>query len=226
MTQPALLQQSRAFSLRSSISRAAAWIGRASAVVPPRSVGERSTPAEGLSTFEEPEEVSPVMERKEVVRARTFGAAVALLCLVSVFVQHINDVARPRPLRGVATVALAVLGATALYVWYRSRDPDRCAYSPLLLRVFGIVGVVTSFIFELHMGILSPITGVVVLGLSFFGMSRNRRSVTGLGSLVVGSYLTAGLLVAMGFIPDVGLFQMRQFAPATRVGMVLLFAGV
>jgi serine/threonine-protein kinase len=225
MAQQLFFQHERAFSPRTAISRVGAWISHASPVGTPSPVRAEPTGVRDDSEAFESEDVTPAMKQKEVVRARAFGRGVTLLSLIALVVHQVNNAGTDRPLRTATAIAIAVLGANAAYVWYRA-DPERSVYSPLLLRTFGVVAVITSFIFELNMGILSPITGVVVLGLSFFGMARSRRSVTGLGTLAIGGYCAAGLLTALEVVPDLGIFSMSHVPRATRVGMVIMFTGV
>jgi serine/threonine-protein kinase len=113
------------------------------------------------------------------------------------------------------------------YSWIRAASGQYSdSYTPGLRTVFAVVALVTSFLFEIYLGVLSPVTGVVVFGLAYFGLSQHNRLSIVLGSLAIAAYGVWGLAVATELIPDPALFSVLQMPPSLRIGLVLIMVGV
>ncbi|MBS2016374.1 MAG: serine/threonine protein kinase [Deltaproteobacteria bacterium] len=158
------------------------------------------------------------MHEAEAVRAAGFGRVVAILCLLGLAGQTAY---RGHPsLHLVMAGAQSILGAIAAWVWWRSRDPAR--YSRGVFRIFGVSAALAAVVFMHYLGVFSPVTVVVLLGLSFFAMSDDSAVVMPVASFVALSYLASALLVTGGVIPDLGLFAPRDVPPTARVAMLVM----
>jgi serine/threonine-protein kinase len=163
------------------------------------------------------------LRREEMVRLKNFAPAVFGLCLFGLIVQRFNQ-APQLTIQVPMAIALSSLGLTAAAVWWLTRNPN--VYLRPALRFFAVMAVLTSFVFEMRVGVFSPMPAVVVLGISFFGRSESRVAVWSLAGLAVVGYLVLGLLVSLDLVPDIGMFSPRNLPPGMRVGMTLSIAAV
>jgi serine/threonine-protein kinase len=159
------------------------------------------------------------MHGEEAARAAGFGRVVAILCAVGLLGQ-LGYTGHPK-LRIAMAAAQAILGIIALWVWWRARDSAR--WSHAVFRVFGLSAAIASVVFVHFLGVFSPVTVVVVMGLSFFGQAEDSKMAVPLSLAVALQYMVSALLVTFGVIPDLGLFvpkDIPQMARITMLGMV------
>ena len=186
--------------------------------VPPTSSGAAATSGTGRPVPSMAETTSAAMHAEEATRAASFGRGAALLCVVGLVGQLAYA---GHPVLSVAmAVAQATMGAVATWVWWRARDPGR--WSQGVFRVFGVTAALSSVVFMHFLGVFSPISVVVVFGLSFFGLGSDTKLVVPLSIAVVVAYLSSALLITFDVIPDLGLFVPRDVKTSARVSMLSL----
>ncbi len=159
------------------------------------------------------------MHGEEATRAAGFGRVVAILCVVGLVGQR-GYQGNPK-LRIAMAAAQSILGAVATWVWWRARDHAR--WSPTVFRIFGVTSAISSVVFIHYLGVFSPVTVVVVMGLSFFGHGDDSKIAVPLSIAVALQYLGSALLITLGIIPDLGLFvpaNVPQPAKIAMLGMV------
>ncbi len=159
------------------------------------------------------------MHGEEATRAAGFGRVVAILCFVGL-VGQLGYQGNPK-LRIAMAVAQSVLGAVAAWVWWRARDPAR--WSSAVFRIFGVASALSSVVFIHYLGVFSPVTVVIVMGLSFFGHGDDSKIAVPLSIVVALQYMISALLIALRIIPDLGLFvpaDVPQSAKIAMLGMV------
>lgn len=157
---------------------------------------------------------------EEAARAAAFGRAVAVLCLVGVFLLLIRQ--HDEVYRLIVGTTAALLGCVGAWVWYRSRDPAR--YSRNVFRFFGIASAVAALVFIFAVGVFSPMPAVVVLGFAFFGQAEDKQIIYPVAIGVVVVYTIAAVLISLDIVPDPGVFKaVSSAAPQARlsVGLVI-----
>jgi serine/threonine-protein kinase len=155
----------------------------------------------------------------DVLRLRHFARWVIVLCVVAMVVSHFQGDATL--LRGITRLALVVLGGWAAFIWWSAgRAPDYDVLRPKM-RIFGVLAVVCSFIFEIRIGMFSPVPAVVVFGMAYFARSEARRLVWVLGALVVVAYATTASLMALDVVPDPGVFTSHGLPRSVRLVAVV-----
>jgi len=102
------------------------------------------------------------------------------------------------------TLGLVAVGAVGGWVWWRARDPAR--YSKRVFRVFCVTAAIASFAFVQHLGVFSPATTAVVLGLSFFCGADDGKVIMGASLSVAFAYFLSATAITLGLLPDVGVF--------------------
>lgn len=155
------------------------------------------------------------MHDAEATRAAGFGRAVAILCVLGLLGQTAYH--GDPTLHLAMAAAQSLLGAIAAWVWWRSRDPAR--YSRSVFRVFGVSAGLASIVFMHYLGVFSPVTVVVVLGLSFFAMSDDAIYVLPIATFVVLAFFLSAVLVTFRVIPDKGLFVPNGVPRAASLAM-------
>ena len=156
------------------------------------------------------------MHGEEATRAAGFGRAVAILCVVGL-VGQLGYGGHPK-LRIAMAVAQSILGAVATWVWWRARDHAR--WSHRVFRIFGLTSALASVVFIHFLGVFSPVTVVVIMGLSFFGLGDDSKMAVPLSVGVAVTYMVSALLISLGVIPDVGLFVPKDVPRAARFAML------
>ncbi len=151
-------------------------------------------------------------------RAAAFGRVVAILCVVGLVGQL--GYAGHSTLRIAMAAAQSVLGAVAAWVWWRARDPAR--WSKTVFRVFGVTACLSAIVFMHFLGVFSPVTVVIILGLSFFGLGDDTKFIMPLSISVAVAYAVSALLVTFGVLPDHGLFVPREVPRAARIAMLFM----
>ena len=158
------------------------------------------------------------MHGEEATRAAGFGRVVAILCAIGLLGQ-LTYAGHPK-LRIAMVAAHAILGSVAAWVWWRARDHAR--WSQAVFRVFGLTAALSSVVFIHFLGVFSPVTVVVVMGLSFFGLGDDSKMALPLSILVAAQYLVSALLVTLGIIPDLGLFVPRDTPQPAKLAMLCM----
>ncbi len=162
------------------------------------------------------ETTQAAMHAEEAARAASFGRVAAILCVVGL-VGQLGYAGDPN-LRIAMAIAQSVLGSVGVWVWWRARDPAR--WSRRVFRVFGVTSALAAVVFMHFLGVFSPVTVVVVFGLSFFALGSDAALLLPLSIAVAVAYFVSALLVTFGVIPDLGLFVPRATPRAARVAML------
>jgi serine/threonine-protein kinase len=161
------------------------------------------------------------MHGEEATRAAGFGRVVAILCMVGLLAQ-LGYTGHPK-LRIAMAAAQAILGAVATWVWWRARNPAR--WSRIVFRVFGLACALACLVFIQFLGVFSPCTVVIVLGLSFFGHGDDTRVVMPVAVFVSLTYAAMALLVTFGITPDLGVFAAKDVPRVARIAMLGMVTG-
>ena len=156
------------------------------------------------------------MHGEEATRAAGFGRVVAILCAVGLLGQ-LTYAGHPK-LRIAMAAAHSILGAVATWVWWRARDPAR--WSQAVFRVFGLTAALSSVVFIHFLGVFSPVTVVVVMGLSFFGLGDDSKAALPLSIAVALQYMVSALLITLGIIPDLGVFVAKDVPSTAKLAML------
>ncbi len=182
-----------------------------------------STSASGLAVVSGARPASTVAEStlaamhgEEAMRAAGFGRVVAILCVVGL-VGQLGYEGNPK-LRIAMAAAQSILGGVATWVWWRARDHAR--WSPAVFRIFGVTSAISSVVFIHYLGVFSPVTVVVVMGLSFFGLGDDSKIAVPLSIVVALQYLVSALLITLKVIPDLGLFVPADVPPPAKFAML------
>jgi eukaryotic-like serine/threonine-protein kinase len=189
---------------------------------PPRSVdlAEPAPPAEASARPVD------VLAREEAARTRGFARALMILCAFGVTTQVFLDA--DLWLRAVMTVTLLVVGATSFWTWRLAADPP--LYTADAARVFATVAAGAAILVPYCLGVFSPAPIVVILGITFFGLGKDRLSAIGLPIVVASGYALMAGLIILGVLPDAGLMkattlpQNVQLVMAVTVPLVYLLA--
>jgi serine/threonine-protein kinase len=179
-------------------------------------------PASRIATLSETAVV--VLRGEAAQRAVTFGRAAAAVSAVGLLLQLGDYPEASRPLRVAVCAALAVFGATGLWVSRQARDPAR--YGPTTFRVFATAGLVASCVGQLYMGVFSPVAAVTALGLSFFGLGDERRTALTLCGAAIAFHFLLAILVTLDVVPDAGVFSARFVSREARVATLIMIGGV
>ncbi|MDB4935196.1 MAG: serine/threonine protein kinase [Labilithrix sp.] len=158
------------------------------------------------------------MHGEEATRAAAFGRVVAILCVIGLFGQ-LGYVGNPK-LRIAMAVAQSLLGAVAMWVWWRARDHAR--WSNGVFRVFGLAAALASVVFIHYLGVFSPVTAAIVLGLGFFGLGDDSKMALPLSIAVALQYMVSATLITLGVLPDLGLFVPKDIPRMARFAMAFM----
>jgi serine/threonine-protein kinase len=91
-----------------------------------------------------------------------------------------------------------------------------------MFRFFGISSALAAVVFMHFLGVFSPSMVAIVLGLSFFGISDDFVVAIGAGMFVAVAYLVSALLVTLGVIPDLGLFEASHVPTPAKLAMLFM----
>jgi eukaryotic-like serine/threonine-protein kinase len=156
---------------------------------------------------------------EEAARAVAFARAMTVLCLFGVAaLPFLYD--RSRPLYWPMAGTIGLLGSLGLAMWWRVRRAKR--YTRPLFRAFAFTFAFAVLFVEYDLGIFSPAPLFIVLGISYFGQSHDRRFAITVPILVAASYFLIALLVVVGVLPDIGLFSIRAASERVRLLMLVL----
>ena len=180
-------------------------------VLGPEGLGSGLRPAVTLG-----ESTLAAMHGEEATRAAGFGRVVAILCVVGLIGQ-LGYSGHPT-LRIAMAAAQSILGSVATWVWWRARDDAR--WSHRVFRVFGLTAALSSLVFIHFLGVFSPVTVVVVLGLGFFGLGDDSKMAVPISVAVALVYMGSALLVTFHVVPDLGLFAPKGVPVPARVAML------
>jgi eukaryotic-like serine/threonine-protein kinase len=142
----------------------------------------------------------------ELMRARAFALMIGVLSLAAMVpcvLVWLEETATPRWLQVATAGSLFSTGVLGVVLVRATRNPQR---AQALLRVFGILCVVTALMVQLYAGVFSPAPALIALGISYYGLIDDRplAATVCIGATVGYAVLTA--LVLSGLLPDVGLF--------------------
>ena len=177
-----------------------------------------STPATGGAHATVAETTLAALHGEEAARAASFGRVAAILCVVGLFGQL--GYAGDPSLRIAMAIAQAVLGSVGIWVWWRARDPAR--WSRGVFRVFGVTSALAAVVFMHYLGVFSPVTVVVVFGLSFFALGSDTALLMPLSLAVAVAYFVSALLITLDVVPDLGLFVLRPTPRIARIAMLTM----
>jgi serine/threonine-protein kinase len=161
------------------------------------------SPETGDNEWSEP--VAKALHGEEVARARGWSAAVFLLTTAAL--AWLPFLSGTRASRGACAVALSCLLLTSVWVWVRARE--EATYTPIVFRVFGYVAATVSLELDYFLGVFSPVTLVVTLGITFFGMGMDRRHALIVPLYAIAGYVVLAALTAADVIPDNGVINAR-----------------
>lgn len=180
-------------------------------------------PLVGAPHASESDATRSVLLEEEVSRSRAFARAATLLCAIS-FVFH-QFVGGTPLLHTAASAGLVGFGALSAFMWQRLRHPvDREGWTTLM-RVYGLAALAVGVVFQLFMGVFSPMAAVVVFGISFYALGERARTIVWYVSLLATAYVVAACLVTFEVVPDFGLFAPR--VPfAARLTMTIVITSV
>jgi eukaryotic-like serine/threonine-protein kinase len=187
-------------------------------VVPPGAPASASAVSTGGPSGTHPtvaETTQLALHAEEAQRAASFGRVAAILCVLGL-VGQLSYTGHPT-LRIAMAVAQSVLGSVGVWVWWRARDPAR--WSRGVFRVFGVTAGLAAIVFMHFLGVFSPVTVVVVFGLSFFALGSDRALLLPLSLAVIAAYFVSAMLVTFGVMPDLGLFVPRPTSRAAQAAM-------
>lgn len=171
----------------------------------------------------EPDTARSVLLEEEVARSRAFARASTVLCGIS-FVFH-QLVGGTPLLHAAASAGLVGFGTLSAFMWQRLRHPvDRAAWTTLM-RVYGLAALVVGVVFQLFMGVFSPMAAVVVFGISFYALGERTRTIVGYVALLAIAYVVAACLVTFEVVPDFGLFA-PHVPFAARLTMTIVITSV
>lgn len=194
-----------------------AWIGSGPRVESPTSVRFGPTPTRPF-TPAAPNDLL-ALRTDDVVRLRHFARWVIVLCAVALVVSHFHGDATL--LRAITRVAVVAIGGWAAFIWWSAGSaPSYDALRPKM-RIFGVLAVVCSFVFEIRIGMFSPVPAVVVFGMAYFARSEARRLVWILGAIVIAAYATTASLMAFDVLADPGVFNSSGLTRTVRVVAVV-----
>ncbi|MBK9035155.1 MAG: serine/threonine protein kinase [Myxococcales bacterium] len=159
------------------------------------------------------DDVAAVLHGEEVARARGWAAMLLVMAASTLaFTPTLpGDVAAKAPF--VATVA--GLSALSLWVIYRCRRPLR--YTPTVFRVYAFATALGSIEIIHFLGPFSPTPLVVTLGISFFGLGRDRLGALIAPLVAITGYLAVAVLTLTGVLVDHGALTATSGTAAGRV---------
>ena len=164
-----------------------------------------------------------VLRGESATRAATFGRGAAVLSAIGLLFQTRHYREGLPALQIAMTVAYVALGIGGIIVARRARDPFR--FTEGTLRGFALVGLFTSCVCQLYLGVFSPAAVITSLGLSFFALGDDRL-VIALCWVAGGFYVAVALLVALDVVPDVGVFPGIAVSLEARVATIAMVSGV
>ena len=202
---------------------------RRTLAIPRRSVSPGSGPAKrDLALDHEAASAATtkiLLRGGEVARARAFAslatvmAGLGFVTHVLFGVLHVVDVRHPS-VHALVSVTLGTYCGVCAIVWRRLAT--RGELSRLLASVLSLSAVTLGLSLQVLLGPFSPVIAIVILGISFFGLSEERgisMFVSLIASLVLFPH---ALLVALEVVPDVGVFAAPGAPQPARFAMVAL----
>lgn len=144
-----------------------------------------------------------VMRHEEALRAAAFGRGVFILSTIGLIVASVRD--NERFAKAAIMGATSILALAGAGVWWRARDVER--YSRRTFRLFGVASAVSSLVLVHALGVFTPITVIIVLGLAFFVHGRDTRIIFPVAASVIAAYAISAVLVTAGLLPDRGVWR-------------------
>jgi eukaryotic-like serine/threonine-protein kinase len=168
------------------------------------------------------EATNVVLHSEEAQRSASFGRVVAILCAVGLIFASFDST--PFAQRMSLVIAQAVLGSVGTWVWWRSRDPR--GYSRTVFRIFSLTAATAAIVFIHYFGVFSPATTVVVLGIAFFAQTDDRKWLYTILSAIIVAFFGSAMMIAIGVLPDLGMFVPKGVPLVQRVTMVVMASAV
>lgn len=161
-----------------------------------------------------------VIRHEEAARAAAFGRGVTILSTLGLIVAAVRKIALFERIMIMSAVLILILAGAG--VWWRSRDVSR--YDRRTFRLFGVAAAVSSMVLVYALGVFTPITVIIVLGLAFFVHGRDTRIIFPVAATVIGSYALLAVLVIVGLLPDQGVW--KNPGVSQQISMTLIVTAV
>jgi serine/threonine-protein kinase len=163
---------------------------------------------------------SPVeaMRRDELERSRVF-VKVALVITLSGIVVALST-SGDAVARAVVLAGSTISGAAC--VWLLAMMRDAATYHPrkLLVPALGLVLGAMSGVY--YWGTASPITGLCVFGIYFFGLSSDLRSTAIIYAAIAGLHGVLGFGILLELLEDRGMIKMTGLVGRDQLGIVII----
>ncbi|MBL8623117.1 MAG: protein kinase [Myxococcales bacterium] len=179
----------------------------------PRRAPPRPTTPPSAASSDAQDGLAAALHAEEVDRARGWSTMMIVMALAMLgFVPALpGDASRKAPF--VATlVALIALGA---WLVRRCRHPAR--YTPAVFRTFAFAIAASSLEIIAFLGVFSPTSLVVTLGISFVGLGRDRIGALVAPLVAIAGYLVLAVATLAGVLDDRGAIAPSAASTAGRV---------
>ncbi len=157
------------------------------------------------------------IDAAEAVRASGYGRVLALVAGAA-FLLTLTCGGDPRLRSGMLLAASAiVLGG--VWVW---RSVVRGRYGTFQFRTFGAICGFGSIAIQAYLGVFSPATIAITLGLSYWGASDDRVGAHIVSLSAIGGYAVLATCTAAGLFPDRALVSVGALGASERMYFVPL----
>jgi serine/threonine-protein kinase len=161
--------------------------------------------------------IAQAVQVEEVVRARGFSAvAMFMVALVAVQLPWLPGDSGAKL---AAALSMVVMFGTACWAFVRAGRPG--GYTPVVFRVQGWVLATCILPVEYYVGVYSPMTVVLSLGIYYLGQSTDSRHAFWLPAYVTGSWIAGALLITTGVLEDRSVFNSRGLSVFSQVFMAI-----
>jgi serine/threonine-protein kinase len=189
---------------------------------------EATQDAIGPATLDTPSGTLPhsaaatrALRNEERARARGFSRVIGSICVIGLSMQPFLE--GPLWLKVTLSAGLIACGTMALFTMIRITSTPQPAR---LLRGLGVMCVLTVLVAEYYAGVFSPAPILIPLGLSFFGLSDDRRFGTLLCVTAAAGYFVLAGLVMTHVLPDYSLFPVAASSLVARVVALVIVISV
>jgi serine/threonine-protein kinase len=155
------------------------------------------------------------LHQEDMVRAGDISLILSALASLGLFNELLVYRSGSATLRLVAITLLVLVVVGGVVVRALRTAPERLRIVVSL--VFATFLVAVSFFESLHLGVFSAFQAVVVLALSVFGLDGRRRLVTPLAVMACVLYFVPAMIIALGIVPDPGVFDWTRAKVSERV---------
>lgn len=158
------------------------------------------------------------MRRDEVQRARVF-IKVALVITISGIIIAVSTTGDPIA-RGVVLIGSTISGGGCMWLLAVTRDPATYHINRLLVPALGLVAGAWSGVY--YWGSVSPITGLLVYGIYFFGLSSERRPTAVIYAAIAGSHGALSFGILFELVEDRGLVKLTNLAWLDQLALCIV----